>query len=150
MNTNAKANEEDLLARMDSNQAKATKQEEMLAELNAKMDATIQSIWSEIQETIHDQVENVRAELNQKTEALHIELTDTYNDLQAVKKSFDKHTTGVMETIRYTREHLEIQLISFNDQTRIIVSTNQYNIESKIETTWREIESQLEEVVARA
>jgi hypothetical protein len=48
MNTNAKANQEDLLARMDSNQAKATKQEEMLAKLNAKMDANLVVIKSTI------------------------------------------------------------------------------------------------------
>jgi hypothetical protein len=89
-------------------------------------------------------------EVNQKTEALHIEQTDTYNDLQAVKTSFNKHTTGVMKTIRDTTEHLEIQFISFEGQTRNMISTNQYNIESKIEATRREIESQLEEVVARA
>jgi hypothetical protein len=69
---NMAAKQEDLLARMDEMNAdanaKAAKQEEMLAELNAKMDATIKSIRSKAQETIHNRVENVGAELNQKTE----------------------------------------------------------------------------------
>jgi hypothetical protein len=53
-----------ILARMDTDRegkptkkktkAKADKQEEMLTEINAKMDATIQSIRSEVQETIHN------------------------------------------------------------------------------------------------
>jgi uncharacterized metal-binding protein YceD (DUF177 family) len=130
---NMAAKQEDFLPRMDkkdAKMAKADKQEGMLTEINAKMDATIQCIRSEVQETIHNRVENVREELNKKkTEALRIELTDTYNDLQAVKTSFDKHTTGVMDTIRDTREHLEIKFISFKDQTRSMISTNQYNIE---------------------
>jgi chloramphenicol O-acetyltransferase len=66
-----KADREDFLARMDKMDAKMTKadkQEEMLTELNAKMDATIQSIRSEVQETIHNRVENVREELNKTTE----------------------------------------------------------------------------------
>jgi exonuclease VII large subunit len=107
------ADREDLLARMDKmddKMAKADKQEEMLAGINAKMDATIRSIRSEVQETIHNQVENVREELNQKTEALHIELTDTYNDLQALKTSFDKHRTGILETINRAFKNEEPRL----------------------------------------
>jgi hypothetical protein len=67
-----KADREDFLARMDkmdTKMAKADKQEEMLAKINAKMDETIQSIRSVVQETIHNRVEKVGAELNQKTEA---------------------------------------------------------------------------------
>jgi hypothetical protein len=63
------AKQEDLLARMDkmdAKMAKADKQEEIMGEINTKMDATIQSIRSEVQETIHNRVEKVREELNKK------------------------------------------------------------------------------------
>jgi hypothetical protein len=69
---NMAAKQEDLLARMDkmdAKMAKADKQEEMLTEIKAKMDATIQSIRYVVQETNHQKVEYVGADINQKTEA---------------------------------------------------------------------------------
>jgi hypothetical protein len=84
-----KAKQEDLLARMD--------------EINGKMDTTIQSIRSEVQETIHNRVENVREELDKKTEALHIEITD---EIQTLEVSIDKRTRCVEEDIAAIKEDI--------------------------------------------
>jgi hypothetical protein len=96
---NMAAKQEDLLARMDEMNAdanaKATKQEEILAEINAKMDATIQSIWSEFQETIHNRVKNVGAEHSQKTEAN----TEKFEQDPVMMQSVEKHRDVPMEEV---------------------------------------------------
>jgi hypothetical protein len=56
------------------------------------MDATIQSIRSEVQETIHIQVENVRVELNQKTEAMDFRVNPEKTEAnQEEKESAEEH-----------------------------------------------------------
>jgi hypothetical protein len=74
------------------------------------MDTTIQSIRSEVQEIIHNRVENVREELNQKTEAIHIELTDeiqkTKVELQTVEIAIDQRTRYVDEGIAAIKEDI--------------------------------------------
>jgi hypothetical protein len=67
---------------MDTNQAKATKQEEMLAEISARIDAKtdanqaelksiICTFWSELKETIQREmraaIQSVRSELDETT-----------------------------------------------------------------------------------
>jgi hypothetical protein len=60
--------------KMDSNQAKGAKQEEMLAEMNAKMDANMTkmaAIWSELEETMERRMMamwNTDPEVTEKTE----------------------------------------------------------------------------------
>jgi hypothetical protein len=73
MKEDRKADQEELLARMDAMfDAHEKRMMACLGQAEAfreKMNATIQCIPSVVQETIHIRVENVGAELNQKTEA---------------------------------------------------------------------------------
>jgi hypothetical protein len=73
------AKQEDLLARMD--------------EINAKMDATIQSIRSVVQETKHNRVENVGAEINQTMAA------KTEKIPQGMMQSAEEHQDVVNEDV---------------------------------------------------
>jgi hypothetical protein len=121
---NMAAKQGDLLARMDTEKEerkdyielmvtdqenRAAKQEEMLAGINAKMDATIESIRYEVKETIDNRVENVREELNQKTEVLQMELTDeiqkTKIELQTVEIAIDR-TRYMDEDIAAIKENI--------------------------------------------
>jgi hypothetical protein len=98
---------------MDSNQVKATKQEEILAELNAKMDATIRSNQSKVQETIHNRVENIRAELNQKTEAV-LERQRVRNEETAIH-SLKACRSETMECQETTEARLEYEEAASGD-----------------------------------
>jgi hypothetical protein len=73
--------------------AKADKQEEMLTEIKAKMDATIQSIRSVVQETKHKRVEYAGADINQKTEA------NTEKIHQGMMQSAEEHQDAVSEYV---------------------------------------------------
>jgi 3-phenylpropionate/cinnamic acid dioxygenase small subunit len=126
--------------------------EELKGMMNATretMEAAIHSIRSELQEAIQYQKPNVMVEVNHKTKGHSKELIETQRDFKVVKKSLEARTNDLMETIRDTREHLEIKLILFQDKTRNIISNNQDNMEANMEAIWREFQSQLEEVVAR-
>jgi hypothetical protein len=89
-------------------------------------------------------------EVNQKTEDHCEESNKTQMDLQVVKESLDARTDGLIETRSDTKEHLEIELISFKDRARNIINTNQGNMEEKIVATRLEFQSHLAEVVASA
>jgi hypothetical protein len=108
----------DLLARMDAEKEyrkaylelmvtgqenRAAKQEEMLAIINAKMDATIESIQSEVREAIHKRVENVREELIQKTEVLQMELKD---EKQKTKIELQTVEIAIYQRSRYVDEDI--------------------------------------------
>jgi uncharacterized membrane protein YdfJ with MMPL/SSD domain len=110
--------------RIDSNQAKAAKQEEMLVEmkatadadrddrktdmheLNAKMDANMMkmaAIRSELEETMEHQLQHILSYVNQGTQNLRRELTETIKktqlELQTVEVCLDKRTRDVEENI---------------------------------------------------
>jgi hypothetical protein len=55
-----------------------------------------------------------------------------------------------METIRETKKYLELKLISFKDNTQNLISSKQDTVETNMEATRLEFQSQLEEVMARA
>jgi hypothetical protein len=80
----------------------------------AKMEAAIHSIRSELEETIKHQVEDVLSCVDQKTQGLCKELTEnideTQVDLQATRTSVDMRTKSLLETITDTREHLREEL----------------------------------------
>jgi RNase adaptor protein for sRNA GlmZ degradation len=75
-----------------------------------KMEATVHSIRSEVEETIKHWVEDFLSCVDQKTQGLRKELTEkigeTQVDLQAIRMSIDMRTKSFLETITDTREHL--------------------------------------------
>jgi HD-GYP domain-containing protein (c-di-GMP phosphodiesterase class II) len=83
-----KADQATMVAKLDDNKKKAEAFQE-------KMEATIQSIRSEVQETIHNRVENVRAELNQKTEANTEKFEQDPGMMQSVEEHQDVPTEDV-------------------------------------------------------
>jgi hypothetical protein len=99
------ADKEDFLARMDKMNAKmADRQEQILAEINAKMDETIQSIRSEVQETSDNRKEWQRV-YNQKT-AMH-SLKDDQNEKTSDKEATEKieKNPGMMQS---AEEHQDV------------------------------------------
>jgi hypothetical protein len=101
--------------------------------IEEKMEAAIYFIRSEIEETIQHQMENIMAEVKQKTEGLRKELTETQKDLQVAKASLDTQRDDLMETIRDTKEYLELKIMSFKDNKRNLISTKQDTVEEKYE-----------------
>jgi chromosome segregation ATPase len=105
---NAKANQEDLLARieakMDANQAKAAKQEEMLAEISARMDANTKEI-NATQERMNtnlkdlkEDIKSSQAEMRSIICAFQSELKETIQReikaaIQSVWSELDETTT---------------------------------------------------------
>jgi hypothetical protein len=94
-------------------------------------------------------MENVMMEINQKTEGLRTELYETQKDLEVTEASLNRQRNDFMETIRDTKEYLELKLISFKDNTQNLISSKQDTMEAKMESTRLEFQSQLEEVMAR-
>jgi hypothetical protein len=68
-----------------------------------KMEATIHSIWSKLEETIKHWVEDVLLCVNQKSQDLCKELTEkideTQVDLQDLRSSVDTWAKSLLETI---------------------------------------------------
>jgi hypothetical protein len=78
-----------------------------------KMEVAIHSIWSKI-EIIKHRVEDVLSCVDQKTQGLHKELTEKFDetqvDLQAVKTSLVMWTKRLQETLADTRNDLHEEL----------------------------------------
>jgi hypothetical protein len=147
MNANTKAMQEQADANtkaMQELQDIKSGQAEMIAAIEGEMDAAIHSVQSKVQETIEHKMENVM------TEGLHTELYETQKDSQVTKASLNTQRNDFMETIRDTKEYLELKLISFKDNTQNLISSKQDNMEAKLESTRLKFQSQLEEVMARA
>jgi hypothetical protein len=79
-----------------------------------KMEATIHSIWFEVEEAIIHQVVDVLLCVYQKTRDLRKEVTEktdkTQVDLQAIRTSADVWTKNLLEIITDTTEHLHEEL----------------------------------------
>jgi hypothetical protein len=159
-----KANRKADQANAEANQAKAEADREELpemmkatrediesdqAEMRSTMAAAINSIPSEIEETIRHRMENVLPEVIKKNEGLRKELNETQKDLQIARASLNTQRDDLMETIRDKKEYLELKLISFKDNTQNLISSKQDTMEAKMETTRLEFQSQLEEVMAK-
>jgi calcineurin-like phosphoesterase len=77
------------------------------------MEAAINSIWSELEETINNQVEDILASVNQGTQGLHKELNmkiETQLGLQVVTMSLDTWTQHLHEEIMDTKQDLHKEL----------------------------------------
>jgi hypothetical protein len=106
MAADRKANQEDFLA-------KAAKQEELLAEIRARMDANMMkmaAIRSDLEEPIEYQTKDLLSHINQNTRNLSRKLMETIEktqlELQMVEVSLDKHTRDVEENIAAIRDDI--------------------------------------------
>jgi anion-transporting ArsA/GET3 family ATPase len=114
------------------------------------MDTTIQSIRSEVQETIHNGVEKVREELNQKTEAIHIELTDEIDKTKLELQTVEEDIAAIKEDITANKEKVQSQIEQVKAIAerggRQIVSSNTaqaptFDGKTSWSTFWRQFET---------
>jgi uncharacterized protein YydD (DUF2326 family) len=79
-----------------------------------KTEATIHSIWSELEETIKHQMEDIQACVDQMMQGFRKELTENIDemqvDLQAVKMSLYTWTKNLQESIVDMRNNLHEEL----------------------------------------
>jgi hypothetical protein len=122
-----------------------------------KMEVTTQSIRSELEDTIKHLVEGAVSCVDQETQSLRKEPTEKIHEtqvvLQTIKTSFDTRRKDLLEAITDTREHLQTEFDLFQEKTRTIrdtIITSQGNVEAKMEANCSELQSQLDEVAARA
>jgi pyrimidine operon attenuation protein/uracil phosphoribosyltransferase len=124
---------------MDLHEARTmSTQEEMKAKVGIcqeKMEATIHSIWSELEERIKHWVEDVLLCINQKMQYLCKELTNMIEeiqvDLQAAETSLDSQTKSLQETPEDMKNDLHEEAQTMKHEIRI----NQERMKVKTEAT---------------
>jgi hypothetical protein len=110
-----------------------------------QMEASINSIPSELGETVKTQVGGVVSCPGQKTQGLGQEATETQVHIRA---SHEARTRSFQKTLGTTKSDFRTKLEARATGTEAL--TDQRNIEAKTEATRRELQSQLEAVVTRA